>query len=65
MRADVEIYLALAVLSGQKEQLRDDQPGHALLNHPVDHNDALAQEARIEIVSPFTASGGFNHGWNK
>src|SRR6266571_5265994 len=62
-RADIHVDLTFAILRGQEEQLGYNQPGHALLDRAVDHNDTLAQEARKNVVGAFTAPGGFDDGW--
>jgi len=47
----------------QEQELRDNEGRHLVVHGPVDEDDALLEEPRVQIESPFSALGPFqNHG---
>jgi hypothetical protein len=58
---DIHGDLFLRVLRLQKQQLRRDQGGHLVLDRAGDEDDALLQEARIDVIGPLAAVGLLDH----
>ena len=60
-RVDVHGDLFLRVLRLQKQELCRDQGGHLVLDWARDEDNALLQEARINVISPLAAVGLLDH----
>ena len=56
-RIDVEIDVLVRVLALQKEQLRGDDVGHVVVNRRSEEDDAILQQARIDVVAALAALG--------
>jgi Amt family ammonium transporter len=52
---DVEIDRPARILRFQEQELRADQSGHRVIDLAVEEDDALAQEARIDVEGTFAA----------
>ena len=60
-RIDVHGDLFLRVLRLQKQQLRRDQRGHLVLDGARDEDDALLEQARIDVIGSLAAVGLLDH----
>ena len=49
----------------QKEKLRDNDVGDHVIDGCAEKNDAIHEQARINIVAPFAAPGLFDDVWNE
>src|SRR5690606_15290822 len=58
---DVNRDVLLRVLRLQEEQLGDDQVGQLVVDGPPDEDDALLQEAGVDIVCPLATIGLLDH----
>ena len=56
-RVDVHRDLLLRVLRLQEEELRDDRVGRVVRHLAAEHDDAVLQEARVDVVGAFAARG--------
>ena len=57
---NVELDVALWIVVGKEEHLGDDDVGHFIGDRPADHDDAVFEKARVDVVSAFTAAGFFD-----
>ena len=64
-RIDVDVDVLLAVFHLQKEQLRDDQVRDVIVDRRADKNDAVLEQARINIVAALAAAGLLDHHRNE
>ena len=60
-RVDVHGDLFLRAIRLQKEQLRRDQRGDLVFDRARDKDDALLQQARIDVIGPLAAVGLLDH----
>ena len=60
-RVDVHGDLFLRVLRFQKQELRRDQRGYLVFDRAGDEDDALLQQARIDVIGALAAVGLFDH----
>ncbi len=58
---DVERDLLFRVFRFEEQKLRDDQRGHIVLDHAGNEDDALLEQARINIKGPLAPIGLLNH----
>ena len=54
---DVDRDVLLRVLGLQEEHLRDHDVGHVIVDRADDEDQALLEEARIDVISPLAAGG--------
>ena len=60
-RVDVEVDVRLGVLRGQIEQLGDHQARHVVFHRPDQKHDAVAEQARVDVVGAFAARALLDH----
>src|ERR1700716_1107500 len=61
-RIDVDRHLFLGILGLEKQELRDDERRHAVIDWTGEKNNALLQHPRIDVVGPLPAGGLLDHG---
>jgi hypothetical protein len=49
----------------QEQKLRDDDVGNVVIHRRAEENDAVHEQAGINIPRPFAASGLLHHNWNE
>src|SRR5438132_2892095 len=62
-RVDVDVDLTLAVFRGQEQQLCDNQACHSLFYWTVDHDNALFQQPRENVIGAFSTSCCLDDSW--
>ena len=58
---DVEFDVLLFVLAFQEEKLGDDNVGDVVVDFRAEHDDAVLEEARVNVVSAFSLRGFLDH----
>ena len=64
-RIDIQLDVFLGILRIQKQQLGNDAISHAVVDRSAQKDDAVLQQARIDIIGPFSIAGLFDNGRNK
>src|SRR5690606_34191635 len=62
---DVEVDVALGVIVGQIQQLRDDEVGYFIVNRPAQKDDAVVEQAGVDVIGPLAAAGLFDDDGNE
>ena len=60
-RVDVEEHVLLRVLRFQKEHLGNDEVCHMVVNGTAEEDDAVLQEARVNVVGALAVGGFFDN----
>ncbi len=58
---DVEVDVGFGVLVGQDEHLGDDQVGHGVIDGGAQDDDAILEQAGIDIHRPLFTTAPFDH----
>ena len=60
-RVDVEVNVGVGVFGRQVEKLRDHQAGDVVFHRPHHEDDAVAEQARVDVEGAFAASALLHH----
>ncbi|MPN04432.1 hypothetical protein SDC9_151670 [bioreactor metagenome] len=64
-RVDVEVDILIGVVALQKEHLRNDAVGDVVVNRPADEDDAIFEQAAVDIVAALAVTGLLNDHWDE
>src|SRR4051794_34358997 len=64
-RVDINVDVLFAVLHLQEEQLGNNQIRNVIVDRRSDENDSILEQAGINVVAAFAASGLLNHHWDE
>ena len=64
-RVDVHLDQLVGVFLAEKEKLGHDHVRHLIVDGRADKDDAVLEQKRVNIISPFAPPGRFDHHWNK
>ncbi len=59
-RVDVELDVGLGIVVGKKQQLGDDRVGRFIGDRAAEDDDAVLQQAGIDVIGPLAAAGFFD-----
>ena len=61
-RVDVEVDVLVGLLGLEEQQLGADQVGDGVVDRGAEEDDALSQEAGVQVVVPLAPVGRLDHG---
>ena len=64
-RIHVEVDVGVAILVGEEEDLSDDQRGDLVADGRTQEDDAVLQQARVDVVRALAAAGVFDDDGNE
>src|ERR1035441_28558 len=64
-RIDVKMDVLLRVGHLQKQKLRDDDVGNVVIHRRAEKNDAVHEQARVNVPRPLAAARLLDHDWNQ
>ena len=60
-RVDVELDVGLGIIVGEEQHLRDDRVGRFIGHRAAEHDDAVLEQAGVNVIRPLPAAGLFDH----